>query len=1078
MSNVSADVQEGAAKITTALGTSASDTVKDVVPAVVSDGKPVIPSIAALDTTAAAALKVDSSRGVESPTAGASKENTKNEVAGSEVDKKSPSFTSTLKNIFKKSDSNLTSLDKSATSTKAVSEVSTGAVAVADAGVPVVALGNADSAVPSVTATETFKDTVSDASASAQRSTLSAVDSSISAAETAAKTASTDATSKTTGSSFLNNLFKKSSSTSTSTEAATPKKGAAPSASTAGAAVAVGSVGVAAAAVVSLAVGAKGADGAEATTAADKTPSIVLATPSAAAVGASAGKDVLSVAHDTAAKVVASGDHKSDGTSVASMSNVSADVQEGAAKISAAVSTAGQSNLPDGVVVTSGIPAASIDNATSSASTLSTELASVVHSSAPQVAEPFVAADSITSVLPGLQSAQGSVTSADTVNALAVTNTEETKENLSDELGAISSDKKSRKVGSTFAGIFRRGSSKLDVGEKKTMLDPLSTGGSATNPLEGEEGIATATAIAANGSAGNEELSVNVGKKSPRSPVSGVSPSTAKTNASKGGVFSLLSKGKDSANCCGGKNIASGVYDPATSQEEPKSPTGSRSPAGDFSAPLNGDEEEKGNGDVVGALHGDEGTDTADEIKLMNKADEIETLNFADAKQTITVMGVQDDTVTSSLATPLSVVASSLGTSAADPTLPTNPAHATSSVSPSIGAAALAAVGAVGVATGVAALAHSKSLATPTAVTTDASAVTVAAPSTAAAVETLITDAAPTALTSHSERAISAVTAEGSIMPASTAVTATAVTVATSVTAVTPVITTPSVSVATPVITVPSVDVATPVISVPSVAGAAPVVTVPSVTGAAPAVIIPSVTGAAPVVALPTGLSTALSSTSSILEPAVASVSSSSSTPAVSASAVKTAATVGAVASVTAIAGLGAAAVASASTQASAKAETVSADRSASTSASVGTPVITASTVSGAVPAVSTSTSSSASDSLPTSKKSLQSSASTINNEPASEGKITTLSAAKTEPETVAVADTNPQIEATSSLDEIDFDNDNNVTPNEDGPDFEELNGVCANFEIDHHQLTRTSYKAKTDWWNAELENDNRYDKM
>ena len=40
--------------------------------------------------------------------------------------------------------------------------------------------------------------------------------------------------------------------------------------------------------------------------------------------------------------------------------------------------------------------------------------------------------------------------------------------------------------------------------------------------------------------------------------------------------------------------------------------------------------------------------------------------------------------------------------------------------------------------------------------------------------------------------------------------------------------------------------------------------------------------------------------------------------------------------------------------------------------------------------------------------------------------------------------------------------------------DYDEKNDVCANFEIDHHQLTRISYKAKTDWWNAETESNNR----
>lgn len=40
--------------------------------------------------------------------------------------------------------------------------------------------------------------------------------------------------------------------------------------------------------------------------------------------------------------------------------------------------------------------------------------------------------------------------------------------------------------------------------------------------------------------------------------------------------------------------------------------------------------------------------------------------------------------------------------------------------------------------------------------------------------------------------------------------------------------------------------------------------------------------------------------------------------------------------------------------------------------------------------------------------------------------------------------------------------------------DHDEKNDVCANFEIDHHQLTRISYKAKTDWWNAETESDSR----
>ena len=48
--------------------------------------------------------------------------------------------------------------------------------------------------------------------------------------------------------------------------------------------------------------------------------------------------------------------------------------------------------------------------------------------------------------------------------------------------------------------------------------------------------------------------------------------------------------------------------------------------------------------------------------------------------------------------------------------------------------------------------------------------------------------------------------------------------------------------------------------------------------------------------------------------------------------------------------------------------------------------------------------------------------------------------------------------------------NEKDETDNDD-----EHNDVCANFEIDHHQLTRASYEAKTDWWAAETESDSRY---
>ena len=33
---------------------------------------------------------------------------------------------------------------------------------------------------------------------------------------------------------------------------------------------------------------------------------------------------------------------------------------------------------------------------------------------------------------------------------------------------------------------------------------------------------------------------------------------------------------------------------------------------------------------------------------------------------------------------------------------------------------------------------------------------------------------------------------------------------------------------------------------------------------------------------------------------------------------------------------------------------------------------------------------------------------------------------------------------------------------------------ICPNFDIDHHELTRISFKAKMDWWISEIENGNR----
>ena len=33
----------------------------------------------------------------------------------------------------------------------------------------------------------------------------------------------------------------------------------------------------------------------------------------------------------------------------------------------------------------------------------------------------------------------------------------------------------------------------------------------------------------------------------------------------------------------------------------------------------------------------------------------------------------------------------------------------------------------------------------------------------------------------------------------------------------------------------------------------------------------------------------------------------------------------------------------------------------------------------------------------------------------------------------------------------------------------------CPNFDIDHHELTRISFKAKMDWWLSEIKNGNRY---
>lgn len=44
----------------------------------------------------------------------------------------------------------------------------------------------------------------------------------------------------------------------------------------------------------------------------------------------------------------------------------------------------------------------------------------------------------------------------------------------------------------------------------------------------------------------------------------------------------------------------------------------------------------------------------------------------------------------------------------------------------------------------------------------------------------------------------------------------------------------------------------------------------------------------------------------------------------------------------------------------------------------------------------------------------------------------------------------------------------------EEGEEGKEGTELCPNFEIDHHQLTRISYRAKVDWWYAEIASGNR----
>ena len=54
------------------------------------------------------------------------------------------------------------------------------------------------------------------------------------------------------------------------------------------------------------------------------------------------------------------------------------------------------------------------------------------------------------------------------------------------------------------------------------------------------------------------------------------------------------------------------------------------------------------------------------------------------------------------------------------------------------------------------------------------------------------------------------------------------------------------------------------------------------------------------------------------------------------------------------------------------------------------------------------------------------------------------------------------------------FDNCNGGNYTDSNNNYYENYIDCPNFEIDHHELTRISYKAKMDWWNAEVENGNR----
>ena len=50
----------------------------------------------------------------------------------------------------------------------------------------------------------------------------------------------------------------------------------------------------------------------------------------------------------------------------------------------------------------------------------------------------------------------------------------------------------------------------------------------------------------------------------------------------------------------------------------------------------------------------------------------------------------------------------------------------------------------------------------------------------------------------------------------------------------------------------------------------------------------------------------------------------------------------------------------------------------------------------------------------------------------------------------------------------------NQSTLDEKKPIVVERNSICPNFEIDHHELTRISFKAKMDWWLSEIKIGNR----